>query len=236
MHALSLTIKNWSAWLPGIDQCGEWCHWGPELAVEAGATPVNVDFIKPMARRRLSGMSRIAMRVAHDCLGDHHIDAAVFCSRHGECVRTLGIYGSIASGEAVSPTQFSQSVHNTAAGVFSIERNLRVPVSAIAAGSASLEHGFIEAWSQIQCGAESVLLVMSDERLDEPFSRYVSLPRFPFGLALLLTPKSKGFRLVLESVESGEVKSGTDNLLALLTGHEQLALEGSNGWCWRLDD
>lgn len=240
MRNLTLTIQSWAAWVPGYDQCLDWLSWSPSLAQEHACDMPDLSFIKPMVRRRLSTNSRIAMRVAHDSLGIEHIDSAVFCSRHGECKRTLGIYTSIAKSDAVSPTQFSQSVHNVGASIFSIEKGLPIPVTAVAAGQASLENGFVEAWSQLACGAQSVLLVMSDERLDEPFTQFTTIPQFSFGLALRVAREGQGQQLtLLQDTAGGEkadsVTGGTDNLLAMLTGHAELGLVGNNGWHWRVE-
>jgi len=237
VQGLSLQVKNWAAWVPGIDQCESWSDWSLELAADCFDSKADVGFIKPMVRRRLSAASRIALRVAQDCLGTETVDSAVFCSRHGECVRTLDIYRSIAEGGGVSPTQFSQSVHNTAAGVFSIERGLDIPMTALAAGHASLEAGFVEAWAQLSSGLSSVLLVMADEHLCAPYSASTPDPKVSFGLALLLAAQGNGPALVLESTQAkGRVSGGTDNLLALLTGQPDLQLDADNGWRWRLHE
>lgn len=237
MQRLSLQVKNWSAWVPGIDQCETWSDWSLELAAGCSDSKADVGFIKPLVRRRLSAASRIALRVAQDCLGAETTDAAVFCSRHGECVRTLDIYRSIATGTGVSPMQFSQSVHNTAAGVFSIERGLEIPMTALAAGHASVEAGFVEAWSQLSGGLSSVLLVMADEHLCAPYAASTNEPQLPFGLALLLEAQGNGPALVLEPTKAkGRVTGGTDNLLALLTGQPALQLDADNGWRWQLHE
>ncbi|HWT36772.1 MAG TPA: beta-ketoacyl synthase chain length factor, partial [Paraburkholderia sp.] len=55
-----------------------WSSW-PAVA----AVAPDLGFIEPMARRRLSTLSRIALKVAHDCAADKPSVRIVFASRHG---------------------------------------------------------------------------------------------------------------------------------------------------------
>lgn len=235
MQELSLSVKRWVAWLPGLDQCAEPDQWSMALAKQNIDQKPDVSFVPAITRRRLSPATKIALKVAQDCVQGEKISSAVFCSRHGECQRTLGIYQSMASGAQVSPMQFSQSVHNTAAGVFSIENKLNVNCCSIAAGPASGEHGFIEAAGLLKSGMGPVLWVMADSQLNEPYSVYCQVPELPFGIAMLLEEGSGGEVLSLNKSHktiSAQPITGTDNLLALLFGNEQLSLSGSNGWRW----
>ena len=232
MREFRLGVKNWSAWVPGIEQCGGWRNWEP---ADLSAQP-DLAFLAPMMRRRLSPASRLALKAAYDCLGETSIGGAIFCSRHGECQRTVSMYRAMDSGEGVSPTQFSQSVHNAAAGVFSIALGLQVPITALAAGPCSGEQGFIEAWSQIRSGMGPVLWVMADNSLDAPFNTSVRVPEFPFAVAMLLDdfPDAPEIVATRTSVGAETALSGTDNLLALLTEQERFKLQGDNGWRWEL--
>lgn len=234
----SLRVLGWSAWLPGIDHCQGWQGWSPDLGRSAYTDLPDVSFIKPMVRRRLSKVSKIALYVAHHCFTGKQgqaVGAGVFCSRHGECVRALSIYQSISESGLVSPTQFSQSVHNAAAGIFSIENQQTIPFTTVAAGAATSELGYVEVWAQIQSGSGPVLMVMADEHLGEPFSRQALTPEFPFGLALILSGQGDGPCLTLaRENEESEPRGGVDNLLATLTGLDTLRLCSSNGWRWSL--
>ena len=199
----------------------------------------DVSFLPAMTRRRLSMATRIALRVAHDCRQNDDIGSAVFCSRHGECERTLGIYGALSKSNPMSPTQFSQSVHNTAAGVYSIEDDLHVNFCSMAAGEVTAEQGFIEAWTLIQSGSGPVLWVMSDAKLKPPYAEFEMVPELSFGVAMLLEKASAGSGLTLTQVEKPperENSAGTDNVVALLLGQPQLALSPGNGWQWTLEN
>ena len=240
MLDLSLNIKSWAAWLPGVDSCPNWGQWNLQLGRQQRDAQPELNFVPALVRRRLSLVSKMSLNVAQRCLSNETIGSAVFCSRHGECQRTLGIFGSMAQGNTISPTQFSQSVHNTAAGVFSIERQITKNFCSIAAGPASGEQGFIEAFGLVKAGQGPVLWVMADSRLQRPYVDYCKVPEFPFALAMLVGEFGGSPSLRLQQVsqhysETSPVDGslmGTDNLLSLLTNQTQLALSRCNGWSW----
>jgi hypothetical protein len=157
MHDLSWTlpVARWSA---------------------TAAGKVDIGFIEPMVRRRLSSLSRIALKVAHDCVGHHRPQPGqqdergvriVFASRHGELRRTTEILRSIGEEEPVSPTSFSLSVLNAMTGIFGIARGDRSPASAISAGAETLGLALLEAHAQFTVDpAWPVLVVYADEPAD----------------------------------------------------------------------
>lgn len=143
---------------------GRWSSW----PATASAAP-DIGFIEPIVRRRLSTLSKVALKVAHDCVAQ---DAArvVFASRHGELRRTTDILRSISAGEPVSPTAFSLSVLNAMTGVFGIARGDRSAASAISAGAQTLGYALLEAHAQYATQPDSpVLLVYADEPADPAY-------------------------------------------------------------------
>jgi len=123
-----------------------------------------------MVRRRLSTLSKSALKVAHDCVADVSHARIVFASRHGELRRTAGILADIENAEPVSPTAFSLSVLNAMSGVFSIARGDTSPAIAVSAGPATLGLALLEAHAQYTADpASPVLLVYADEPADARF-------------------------------------------------------------------
>jgi len=123
-----------------------------------------------MVRRRLSTLSRVALKVAHDCADDRPNVRIVFASRHGELRRTTDILRNISAGEPVSPTSFSLSVLNAMTGVFGIARGDRTAASAMSAGAETLGYALLEAHAQYATDASTpVLLVYADEPADAAF-------------------------------------------------------------------
>ena len=143
-----------------------WSSW----PAAAAAAP-DIGFIEPIVRRRLSTLSRAALKVAHDCVGDDVVAVrTVFASRHGELRRTTDILRAISAGEPVSPTAFSLSVLNAMTGVFGIARGDRSPASAISAGAETLGYALLEAHAQYASDpATPVLLVYADEPADPAY-------------------------------------------------------------------
>jgi hypothetical protein len=149
-------------------------HWTIPVARwscwPAAATPSpDIGFIEPMVRRRLSTLSKVALKVAHDCVAQEPA-RVVFASRHGELRRTTEILRDISAGEPVSPTAFSLSVLNAMSGVFGIARGDRSAASAISAGAQTLGYGVLEAHAQHAALPDSpVLLVYADEPADHAY-------------------------------------------------------------------
>jgi Beta-ketoacyl synthase, N-terminal domain len=141
-----------------------WSSW----PAAASAAP-DIGFIEPIVRRRLSTLSKVALKVAHDCVG---AEAArvVFASRHGELRRTTDILRAVSEGEPVSPTAFSLSVLNAMTGIFGIARGDRSAASAISAGAETLGYALLEAHAQYATQPDSpTLLVYADEPADPAY-------------------------------------------------------------------
>jgi hypothetical protein len=136
----------------------------------AAAVAADISFIEPIVRRRLSSLSRIALKVAHDCVAERDRVRVVFASRHGELRRTTDILCAISAGEPVSPTAFSLSVLNAMTGIFGIARGDRSPASAISAGPETLGYALLEAHAQFAADPSSpVLMVYADEPADAAY-------------------------------------------------------------------
>src|SRR3546814_2131149 len=63
---------------------------------------------------------------------------------------------------ALSPTRFHNSVHNAAAGYWTIGTGCHAPSTAISSFDASFAQGLLEALVQLRTGAQAVLLVAYD--------------------------------------------------------------------------
>jgi hypothetical protein len=172
-----------------------------------------------MLRRRLSPLARMSLHVAHACAEGLSQLRLVFASRHGELNRTMDLLRQLAHDEPLSPTAFSLSVHNTAAGIFSIVRRDRSPATAIAAGDETLGCALLEAYCQLEADpALPVLVVYADEPLPEPYRGFATGPEPHHALAVLLAPGAG--RSVEFEVSAGdrEAPSPGPQSLAMLPG------------------
>ncbi|SDF94501.1 beta-ketoacyl synthase chain length factor [Paraburkholderia phenazinium] len=146
---------------------GHWSFWSA-----TSATKPDAGFIEPMVRRRLSSLSRAALKVAHDCADGQPAMRMVFASRHGELRRTTDILRTITAAEPVSPNAFSLSVLNAMSGIFGIARGDRSPATAISAGAETLGYALLEAYAQhIKQPSPPVLVVYADEPADALYGK-----------------------------------------------------------------
>jgi hypothetical protein len=195
MNSPAVAIERWAAWAPGVETPAQWHSWAQgDIEISQAGAP-DVDFLPAMFRRRLSRLSRMALRAAYNCLGsDHPPVRSVFCSRHGELSRTAELLNSITCAEALSPTAFSMSVHNTASGLYSIARQDKSASSTIASGIDSLESGFLDAAAALHAGPadERLMLVIADEEPPEPFGSLAAENGPAYAAAFLLTRSERG--------------------------------------------
>lgn len=131
---LSFSLLDSQALSPGLADEAAWQAWAQQ-----GRWPVDPPFpatplLPMMMARRLSQGARLAVQVGLSLLARHQIDSAVFVSRHGELARSMTLLQALANGQALSPTDFSMSVHNTAAGLCSIQGKAAIPMTSLAAG------------------------------------------------------------------------------------------------------
>jgi hypothetical protein len=180
---------------------GRWSSW----PAAASAAP-DIGFIEPIVRRRLSTLSKAALKVAYDCVAGDPV-RVVFASRHGELRRTTDILRSISAGEPVSPTAFSLSVLNAMTGMFGIARGDRSAASAISAGAETLGYGLLEAHTQYATqSASPVLLVYADEPADPAYGTIEDEVQGG-AIAVLLDSEAAAGQMVCSISRAGEAPS-----------------------------
>lgn len=91
---------------------------------------------------------------------------SVFASTHGDLGITDYICDTLATdAAAMSPTRFHNSVHNAAAGYWTIGAGCHAPATAISSHQASFAQGLLESLVQLAAdGGQAVLLVAYDGR------------------------------------------------------------------------
>lgn len=184
----------------------------------------------------MSALSRLAVQIAIEAAGDETPDHLVFCSQHGDLTRLRGMLRDIAMGTELSPTSFSQSVHNASAGLYTIIRGSSAPVSSLASGASTFASAWIEAEALLLANPESrVLLVCYDEPLPLEYAPYSSQRQCLYALGLLLRIADNG-GIALEPVpaEQDEPLPMAPLFAAwALTGERTLRLTAEGrGWMW----
>ena len=146
----------------------------------------------PTERRRAPDSVALAIDVAAQACRAAGRDPAhlrsVFSSMHGDLAITDYMCSTLARDPAsLSPTRFHNSVHNAAAGYWTIGTGCHEPYTAIAAGQWTAGEGLLEALSQLACESSPVLYVAYDTDARGPLVA-VSPSQGMLGLALVLGP------------------------------------------------
>ena len=149
--------------------------------------------LPPAERRRAGAVVRLAMAVADEAIAMADIDpqtlATVFTSSGGEGANCHSLCETLASpNPLISPTRFTNSVHNAAAGYWHIAVGSRHSSTSLCAHDGSFGAGLLEAATLMHDHPEPLLLVAYDLPYPEPLHSARPLPD-NLGLALVLTPQ-----------------------------------------------
>jgi hypothetical protein len=169
--------------------------------------PPHQSQLLPANERRRAPLSvRLAFHVAEDAL---RLDqrspqrlASVFVSSDGDTHISHRISQALAQPQrVVSPTDFHNSVHNAAAGYWSIATQARLPSVSLSACHASFAAGLLEAAGLAQVEDLECLLVAFDVRAPD-----LLLPLWPVtesaAFALILSPRRSAASLAALRVET----------------------------------
>jgi len=166
--------------------------------------------LPPAERRRAGAGVKLSIAVADQACADAEHDpqglATVFSSSSGDGSNCHALCEVLASNDRlVSPTRFTNSVHNAPAGYWHIATQSRAPSTSLCAHDASLSAGLLETAVQCLSLQRAVLLVAGDVPYPEPLHSVRPLAE-SFGVALLLTPTATPrtqARLSISLVASG---------------------------------
>jgi hypothetical protein len=184
----------------------------------------------------MSSLSKLAVQIALEAAGDSKPDFLVFCSQHGELTRLREMLRSIATRVELSPTAFSQSVHNASAGVYTIVAHSRAPVSSLASGGSTFASGWLEAEGYlIERPEAQVLLVCYDEPLPPEYVPYSTQTQCQYALGLLLrAADERGLALHTAPAEQDEALPLAPLFIAWALSSEptmRITADGQ-GWIW----
>ena len=173
--------------------------WPASAAVLSGSaeyqparTTLPLPTLLPAAERRRAGrVVRLALAVGTEAVGqarDPRRLASVFSSSGGDGDNCHELCVTLAGEERlISPTRFHNSVHNAAAGYWSIAHGCPEASVTLCAYDASFAAGLLEAVTQVASSGDAVLLVTYDADYPPPLHAHRSIPD-AFGLSLLLSP------------------------------------------------
>ena len=180
---------------PGLS---DWAHAAAVLSGQqsyvAAPTVLPVPALLPPAERRRTGrVVKVALAVALEATSRAGANPAqlpsVFSSSgsDGHICHEICQALALASRE-VSPTRFSNSVHNVAAGYWSIAAGSMTESNVLCAFDASFVAGLLDAMTQIAVDRQAVLLVTYDTEYPPPLHAKRPIPD-ALGVAMVLTPE-----------------------------------------------
>ncbi|NNP77725.1 beta-ketoacyl synthase [Acinetobacter sp. Ac_3412] len=156
----------------------------PQL-IDAQQNYAALDAIPAMQRRRLSALAKMALSSALTSLNGQHVDYIVWVSRFGDEQKTLDILQDVLQQQTPSPTQFSTSVHNAIAGLYSILCQDATPSTSL---SCEWTEALIEAYAILKSTttAQRVLVVAYDQALPNVYADTVEFPAFALATVVSL--------------------------------------------------
>ena len=164
----------------------------------ADETVPALEQIPAMQRRRLSGIAKLALNSAIHSLKSESVDYIVWASQYGDEHKTLKILADVLQDQTPSPTQFSTSVHNAIAGLYSILCQDATPSTSLAA---SWSEALIEAYAWLKTTAKPnarVLVVYYDEALPEIYQEFQ--PFSGFAMSAIMSLQMPNLQLDLDAL------------------------------------
>ncbi len=197
MRALTACVDGIGLLGPGLSD------WSAACAVLNAAAPYaprntvlpTPDSLPPAERRRTGRIVKLALAVGLEATSRAAVHPShlptVFTSSGGDGQNCHEICEALASSDRqLSPTRFHNSVHNVAAGYWSIANGARAPSNALCAYDASFAAGLLEALTQVAVDGTPCLLIAYDSQYPEPLFGKRPIPD-AFGTALLLSPEAR---------------------------------------------
>lgn len=225
MTMLSATIEGIGFWSNGVPS------WRAARAyaldgtrVEGAPSRPSPQLLAPNERRRAPDTVAVALEVALaacEAAGrDPKTLPSVFASTHGELGITDYMAATLASDpRAISPIRFHNSVHNAAAGYWTIGTGCMAPTTAISALDASFAQGLLEALVQLAAGSEAVLLVGYDSASTGPLDAIWNSAGLLGGALVLSRQTHPGGRRLNASLSEGAAPPAQGPLTGLAGGN-----------------
>lgn len=223
MNTLSARIEGIGYWSNGLPSWQAACVYAATGALDAAApAKPSPQLLAPNERRRAPESVAVALEVALAACAEAGREpqslASVFASTHGDLAITDYMCTTLAADpRAVSPTRFHNSVHNAAAGYWTIGSGCMRTTTAVSAFDASFAQGLLEALVQVATGTDAVLLAAYDTTAVGPLGA-MSNSRGLLGGALVLSADRGGTHLRATLVD-GEAPAGDGALARQAAGN-----------------
>jgi len=212
---LETWVEGVGAWSRGLV---DWTAWRALLRGEG-----NVDETAPAKprpaclaageRRRVSVHVLAAVEVASQAVAMSGRDGSdlpcIFASANGDTGIMDYICATLAdTPQHLSPTRFHNSVHNAAAGYWTIASDNHAASQAVTAGATTFAAGLLEAAVQATVEDHPILLVAHDDPGSGPLREVMAVEQ-PFACALLLSPRASDNAVARLRVEADTAPADT---------------------------
>jgi hypothetical protein len=228
-------IALWSSRLPSWSLARDVIR-GEASLLDAPVPRPQTTLLPPTERRRIPDSVAIALEVAARACEGSAVDRAqlpqVFASMHGDTPISDYMCSTLATTPSmISPTKFHNSVHNAAAGYWSIGVGSHAPYTSISAAQYTFGAGLLEAVLQSVCERTPVLFVAFDVEARGPLAP-MSQCQHLLAIALVIAPEEhavggRALRVGLKhDFDLNEVTQGVSPAATALAGN---ALTGAFG-------
>lgn len=164
----------------------------------------DVSFIPSMVRRRMSKIEKIAVGIAGKIAPESQDYTTVFASKFGEWGQTIELIKQFFEEREMSPAGFSNSVHNAAAGLFSLLTKNTNSYTSIAAGNRTLEMAILKALTE----NHDVMVVFAGEHNPDIYAPLLDAPAF--GLAFMIKMRGvRGIKITPGAIDAGVLTPDT---------------------------
>jgi hypothetical protein len=195
-------MRGITVYLDAVGLCGPGLpSWAASRSVLSGCSPyvpssteISPSAYLPAAERRRVGTAvKLALATATDALDGSDHDASellsVFSSSGGDGDNCHTICEALASNDRlISPTRFTNSVHNAPSGYWGIALKARPASTSLCAYDGSFSSGLLEAATQTLSANAAVLLIAYDTPYPEPLHTVRPIAS-SMGVAMILTPQ-----------------------------------------------
>ncbi|MBB4129838.1 beta-ketoacyl synthase chain length factor [Xanthomonas sp. 3075] len=210
---LSASIEGigfWTQGLPTWEAAAAFVRGGALQDTPARPAP---QLLAPNERRRAPDTVAVSLEAALAACSAAGRDPAslpsIFTSTYGDLAISDYMCTTLASDPlAISPTKFHNSVHNAAAGYWTIGAGAMTPATAISASQASFAQGLLEALVQHAAGMDAVLLAGYDARSVGPLGRVAPSQGLLGGALVLGAPGQAGKPQLRVRLDNGTPSPG----------------------------
>ncbi|GAA6143102.1 beta-ketoacyl synthase chain length factor [Hydrogenophaga sp. 5NK40-0174] len=157
-------------------------------------------------RRRASRVVKLALALGHEAAANAQADvsslATVFSASGADGHNCHALCEQLATDDRqISPTRFHNSVHNAAAGYWSMATHCMAPCQVLSAFDGSFGAGLIDAMGQVLADRQATMLVAYDSEYPAPLHAVRPVPDCA-GVALVLAPEQSARSLASVSMRS----------------------------------